>query len=799
MLFKPVARDGSLVDMATAVEALGGDVNAFTSHDETVYHASLPAVHWLAGMRAIVEPVLRPSFENGALASEIGVVLEEIKQYDDDPGARATQDLLAALFGRHDYARPVLGLAHEVRRHDAARLRGFHRRAYAARRLVLVVAGPVDPARALAVGERLLAGAPRRAGRLVERPPRVPSSPRLHVLRGDASEAHLLFGWQAPALPHADACAIEMAAVVLGWGEAAWLSEQTRRRDQLVTSAHASFFSARQCGSLVVAANTPAARAADATEAVLGLVGRLARVPIGDEDFARARAVLTSELVYRRETVHGQAQTLGAYLSLQGRLDVDREYFAVLDQLEPADVRRACAKWVTARAAAVTILLPRKATVPKLVPRIRRALAGLRTRSGRAWTVRTDRDGFQCVDLPSGVRIRAKVDRSLPMVAGWLAWPGGQRLEAARDAGATALASALLTRGTTVRDGDMLAREIEGCAAALEGLAGRNSVAIHFEGLATHAELLVRRALECALMPSFPEDELDEERRVALEEIAAERDELAAVAVQTALASLYGAHPFGRRRRGDPSSLRALDSRRLRALWRRDYPLGRAVLGVCGDVDVTDVAALIDAASAHSDVPGAPRWPGPPPRRHGRPIVRRIRRPREQAHLVLAHPGLRLRDARLPVLEVLTTILGGQTGRLFVSLREERGLVYSVSASSVEGADAGHVVVHAATGQPRLARARAAVEAELSRIVAASPSVEELERAQAWLVGQAEAGLQRRGRVASALAIDELYGLGYAAHVHYRAQIERVRAKDVLALARELFDPRSRVTAIVSA
>jgi zinc protease len=167
--------------------------------------------------------------------------------------------------------------------------------------------------------------------------------------------------------------------------------------------------------------------------------------------------------------------------------------------------------------------------------------------------------------------------------------------------------------------------------------------------------------------------------------------------------------------------------------------------------------------------------------------------------VVLAYPGFAADDDRLYTLDVLTTILGGQSGRLFAALRERQGLVYHVSASSVEGIDGGHVAVHAATRQSQLERARTAVDDEVSRVLQEPVSDQELSRAKAWLLGQYEVGMQRRSRVASLLAFDESHGLGAARHRAYPERIARVGAQDVLEVARTVLDPRRRVTSIVSA
>src|SRR5690606_26678191 len=125
MLFKPLAPGGpagAVGDLARAVETLGGDVNAFTSHDETVLYATVPAPAWAPAVDAIVGAALSPTLDAAETLREREVVVEEIKQYDDEPGQRSVQALLGHLHAGHAYARPVLGLAAEVRSHTARRL-----------------------------------------------------------------------------------------------------------------------------------------------------------------------------------------------------------------------------------------------------------------------------------------------------------------------------------------------------------------------------------------------------------------------------------------------------------------------------------------------------------------------------------------------------------------------------------------------------------------------------------------------------------------------------------------------------
>jgi zinc protease len=792
------------VDLATALETLGADVNAFTSHDETVVHATVPVCFVAQAIPTLLAPVVEPAFEPAALAEEIKVVVEEIKQYDDDPGSRVVQEMLESLYGDHGYGRPVLGRAHEVRSHDVARLRRFHRELYAGDRVVLVVVGPVQPKVVLDAALPWLSRLPGRGRKLVARRPRPLTRPKVKVRGEDVREAHVALGWLGPPLPAADACALEIASIVLGYGDASRLFTQTRRRARLVTDVHASFYASREGSTVAISANLPPARVGAAVADMLAQVELLRRVPMGLEELQRARAVLRSDVVYRRETVQGQAHALGYYLSLAGDLQAEDVYLAALGALTAEDVRQACARHLDPQQASIGVIVPKEAKGSGDLAETRRKLRALlqgkgegprrgKTRHGR------DRHGIESLDLPGGLRIRAVVDRSVPMAAGWLHWPGGMRIERKRDQGASTLVAELLTRGCDAIDGDALARQVEGAAAVLEGFSGRSSLGLHFECLATDVSMVLQRALESASAPKFAEEDLAEESRVAIEELEAEADDPATLAFRNAMEALYRNHPFGRRRGGTAETLAGLTTTRLHALWMRHYPLSRAVLGLSGDVDLASVCEVVAAFVERSQAAAPMAWPGGPPSYPRRPVERRLRCAKEQAHVVLAYPGFAADDDRLYTLDVLTTILGGQSGRLFAALRERQGLVYHVSASSVEGIDGGHVAVHAATSQSQLERARTAVDDEVSRVLQEPVSDQELSRAKAWLLGQYEVGMQRRSRVASLLAFDESHGLGAARHRAYPERIARVGAQDVLEVARTVLDPRRRVTSIVSA
>lgn len=147
----------------------------------------------------------------------------------------------------------------------------------------------------------------------------------------------------------------------------------------------------------------------------------------------------------------------------------------------------------------------------------------------------------------------------------------------------------------------------------------------------------------------------------------------------------------------------------------------------------------------------APAWP-----RRERALRRVV--DRAQAHLVLAWPGARFCDPDCEALALAAAVLGGQGGRLFVELRDRRGLAYHVGAESSEAWDEGSISVSMSMDPERVDEGLEGLRAEVRRLAAEGPSPEELRRVQTFVLGMMVMGRQRVGARALDLALWERYG-----------------------------------------
>lgn len=805
MLFKGSSRYG-LGELARTIEAGGGEINAFTAFDHTVYHAVLGSDHADAAIDALGDTLLSPRVDREELARERRVILEEIRQGSDDPARTVAQGVFATAFAQHPYRRPVIGTADSVQELSDRQLVEFFRTHYVGDNLTLVVAGDVDPARVIRSVERRFRAMP--AG---TRPPtRVRESdqtaPRASAQYRDVAEAYLAVGFHVPAARHPDIASLDVAAILLGQSESARLPKLLRDRDGVVTSAYANVHALRDPGLLVLSATTKPARANTAVgklvDHTLSLIDELS-----SDELDKARIAAESSFVRQLETAQGRARSLGWHATIAGDPQFGHVYLDRIRSVRRGDVAKVMQRYLQPHNASVAAVLPkrgaRRAFAREAENRVRRSLTTKRVPAPPA---------ERRVVLGNGTVLLVRRDPSVPVVAMRAVWRGGQRVEDAKTAGASTLLARTITRGCGKLDAAQTSDRIDRLGGGMSAVAGRNSFGISAEWLARSWKPGLELLADCILAPSLVSTELEAQRRLLLDDQVAQAAEPAQLVFRTFSEALYGsAHPYARDVLGTPRSIESFERATLLAFYRERYPSSALTLSIVGDVDLDEVVA---AARARFEVPGSR---GDAPRTNLKapdiaPFTERLneldkRRPdqrevfryldRAQAHLVVGFPGATLDAPDRFALELLVAVLGGQGGRLFAELRDKRALVYRVSAHSIEGVDPGFVAVYLSCSPDKLAEVVPAVRAELTKLRTDGVTAAELDRAKSYAIGSHQIAMQRRAAVANAMAYHEAYGLGWESWSRYDDAIRAVKPADLAAAAAKYLRDDRMITATV--
>jgi zinc protease len=188
-----------------------------------------------------------------------------------------------------------------------------------------------------------------------------------------------------------------------------------------------------------------------------------------------------------------------------------------------------------------------------------------------------------------------------------------------------------------------------------------------------------------------------------------------------------------------------------------------------------------------------------PPIPPAEPEVFNIERDKEQVHIIIGFLGTTLTSEDRYGLEVLETILSGQSGRLFTELRDKMSLAYSLSAFTLFGIDTGSFGLYIGTSPDKKDLALEALWKELTRIQEEGVSDMELTRARNLLIGHYELGLQTHGAQAMEMGLNETYDLGQNFGNEYIDAIEKVDTQVVLEAAQKFIQPNHYVMVTVGA
>jgi predicted Zn-dependent peptidase len=285
----------------------------------------------------------------------------------------------------------------------------------------------------------------------------------------------------------------------------------------------------------------------------------------------------------------------------------------------------------------------------------------------------------------------------------------------------------LVFKGTPGADARRIAVMIDALGGHIDAFTTREVTAYTGHVVAERLGVAFDLVADLTLASTFPADEIERERNVILEEIRMVEDAPADYAHDQLYPSLWGAGPLGRAITGAPATVARIGRDDLIGARDASYRAGRIVISASGAVDFDRLAALVAKRFGGLSGEGAPRVPSAAGSSGGRRVVKK---PIEQVHLVAAVPALSTTDPARHDLDILNTIFGGGvSSRLFQSVREERGLAYSVYSYYEEYVDAGFFAVYAACAPDRFRALLAAVDEERLRLVADGPTDEEVARA----------------------------------------------------------------------
>ena len=335
MAFKGTARRTSL-QIAEAIEDVGGYINAYTSKEMTAYYARCLVADVPLALDVISDIVLNPLFDQKDIETERHVILQEIGQALDTPDDIVFDWLQEVSYPDQPFGRTILGPAERVSAFGQDDLRQFVGQHYGPDQMILSAAGGVDHDSLVAQATQILGHLPARGSSVIQ-PAQFLGGERREVKK--LEQVHFAMAFEAPGYRHPDVYIAQVYSMAMGGGMSSRLFQKIREERGLCYSIFAQSGAYEDTGSITLYAGTSKAEIAELTRLTVDEMKRAAD-DMTEAEVARARAQLKAGMLMGLESPSNRAERNARLLAVWGRVpDID-EAVEKIDAVTVEGVRR---------------------------------------------------------------------------------------------------------------------------------------------------------------------------------------------------------------------------------------------------------------------------------------------------------------------------------------------------------------------------------------------------------------------------------------------------------------------------
>jgi predicted Zn-dependent peptidase len=339
MFFKGTERRPTARTIATEIDAIGGEFNAFTGKELTGYYVKCGAETRDVALDVLADMILNSLFDPAEIEQEKGVILEEMNVYLDTPQRYIGSVYDRLLFDDQPLGWDILGTRETIESTTRETFTTYLDAWYRPERIVVGVGGKIGDGLNERL-EELLGGVETRPTGLPA-PMELPPDRSPVMLHTKASEqAHLILGVRGYPIGHPDRYALQLLTVVLGGGMSSRLFTEVRERRGLGYYVHAGGSSYTDAGSVYSGAGVDVSRIDEAITTILGELRKIAAEPVPSDELEKARGYSKGRFVLRLESPQGTIQYGLRREVLEGEIEEPEELLRQLDLVTVEDVQR---------------------------------------------------------------------------------------------------------------------------------------------------------------------------------------------------------------------------------------------------------------------------------------------------------------------------------------------------------------------------------------------------------------------------------------------------------------------------
>lgn len=697
--------------VAKEVESLGGYLNAATSFDKTWYLTDMPSAHWRTGMDVVHDMAFNAALDPAELEAEKNVIVSELQGGEDDPAHKLFEELQTAGLRHSPYGRPIIGFEDTIRAVTSDALRAYVARWYQPQNMQLLVAGDIDPEEVLAYARELFGGlantedlsTPSEADLLG-----APDEKIVDVRRGPWKTVYLGISFPAPPLRDMRSVDLDILSTLLAGDNTARFVRRYRIDSQLVNSIAMNNMSLARAGLLTCTVQLDADKVDAFWDAFTKDWASLKGGDFAPELIKRAVFNVRDEMDRAGETLNGLVGWKSTVRFVLGGPLGEANYRGRLDAVSQDALQAAIDAWLVPERCRVRVLAPTEAQLPDFEAVLKKnwpASAGAaKVQAGYMTGER------EIVDLGNGRTLVLLPDTHAPYFSLEFRLTGGNALLDPEQQGLASLAAKTLTDGCGDLDQQAFERFLLSRASSLNASAGRQTFSVGMTGPSRFMPDLLPLLAQVVKQPRFEEKFVRLEADDMKNALRKRADRPQRYLFSKIDPFLYGRHAYGYDTLGTETILDGLKPGDVRAFWLRQTAQPW-VMSVAGSFDKNAVLAFARSLPA----PTAPVVEVKAPSVTDKKELDLHLSDRSQAHLIRIFPTVAVTHPDVPALMLLDSMLSGQSGLLFSSLRDNEGLGYTVTSFLRTMREAGFMALYIGTTPDRMEQSKQGFD----RVVAA--------------------------------------------------------------------------------
>ncbi|QDZ39633.1 insulinase family protein [Euhalothece natronophila Z-M001] len=397
------------------------------------------------------------------------------------------------------------------------------------------------------------------------------------------------------------------------------------------------------------------------------------------------------------------------------------------------------------------------------------------------------RQTIQRTTLDNGITLIVIENPTADIIAGRLFLKNaGNRVESPSQAGLSHLLSTVITKGTATLNAADIAEKIESVGAGINAETANDYFSLSLKTVSQDFPEIFSLVGEIMRAPSFPDSEVELEQALTLQAIAAQQEQPFNLAFNQLRSQMYPQHPYGSPVLGTEETVSALSVADLKSYHQTYFRPDNLVISLSGRITleqaITEVKQVFGDWQPPATPQPTPSLVSPTPQ----PYQEFMHQETQQSIIMLGYLTASVKDSDYPILKLLNTYLGnGLSSRLFVELREKKGLAYDVSSLYPTRLEPSYFVTYMGTAPNNLEIAYQGLRQEVERLCEVQLTEEELQASKNKLLGQYALGKQSNGQLAQLFGWYETLNQGIEFDDRFQEMVAGVSSEQIQAVAQK--------------